>query len=149
MLFKTALLTAVSLVFASQAMGAAVNQERASDGIQIATDPGEIKLTSPGDPSCTVTGLCYLEAPPALFFLEQRQTNAPVFPSPVAACNCPNNCSHKQGSSCKFYTGPSDTSPIANGREFPFFRGQVLKRVTDDLQCFRLQQHRRPSGLHS
>ncbi|KAK0702737.1 hypothetical protein B0H67DRAFT_595030 [Lasiosphaeris hirsuta] len=32
------------------------------------------------------------------------------------ACNCPNNCSHKQGSSCKYFTGPSNNSPVAKGK---------------------------------
>ncbi|KFH48093.1 hypothetical protein ACRE_009950 [Hapsidospora chrysogenum ATCC 11550] len=31
------------------------------------------------------------------------------------ACNCPNNCGHKEGSSCKFYSGPSDNSGIISG----------------------------------
>ncbi|THC89984.1 hypothetical protein EYZ11_010558 [Aspergillus tanneri] len=32
------------------------------------------------------------------------------------ACNCPNNCSHKQGSSCKYYSGPSDGSQVVSGK---------------------------------
>ncbi|KAF1959723.1 hypothetical protein CC80DRAFT_489823 [Byssothecium circinans] len=28
---------------------------------------------------------------------------AMIAPDPIAACNCPNNCRHKNGSSCKFY----------------------------------------------
>ncbi|KAI1412337.1 hypothetical protein F5Y13DRAFT_190330 [Hypoxylon sp. FL1857] len=33
-----------------------------------------------------------------------------------AACNCPNNCSHKKGSSCKFYSGPTDDSGVLKGK---------------------------------
>ncbi|KAK3950004.1 hypothetical protein QBC32DRAFT_316262 [Pseudoneurospora amorphoporcata] len=35
---------------------------------------------------------------------------------PYYACNCPNNCRHKVGTGCKFYSGPSDTSGIINGK---------------------------------
>ncbi|KAL2203314.1 hypothetical protein CC79DRAFT_1373459 [Sarocladium strictum] len=31
------------------------------------------------------------------------------------ACNCPNNCGHSEGSSCKYYGGPSDTDDIISG----------------------------------
>ncbi|GFF85308.1 hypothetical protein IFM47457_06772 [Aspergillus lentulus] len=31
------------------------------------------------------------------------------------ACNCPNNCKHKQGSSCKYYSNPSDKSQVISG----------------------------------
>ncbi|KAI0442204.1 hypothetical protein F4803DRAFT_551366 [Xylaria telfairii] len=34
---------------------------------------------------------------------------------PYYACNCPNNCSHKDGSSCAYYAGPSDTSGVVYG----------------------------------
>ncbi|KAI1661256.1 hypothetical protein F4813DRAFT_399279 [Daldinia decipiens] len=62
MYFKTAIVSAVALLFAGQAMGAAL----------IASNPG-------------------------------------------AACNCPKNCSHKDGSSCKYYIGPSGSSPVVSG----------------------------------
>ncbi|KAI1774998.1 hypothetical protein F4818DRAFT_441821 [Hypoxylon cercidicola] len=32
-----------------------------------------------------------------------------------AACNCPNNCKHKENSKCKFYSGASDTSKVLHG----------------------------------
>ncbi|KAG5984639.1 hypothetical protein E4U55_003860 [Claviceps digitariae] len=32
------------------------------------------------------------------------------------ACNCPNNCSHKSGSGCKYREGPSGNSPVASGK---------------------------------
>ncbi|KAF7594828.1 hypothetical protein BBP40_008158 [Aspergillus hancockii] len=32
------------------------------------------------------------------------------------ACNCPNNCKHKQGSGCKYYSGPSDKSNVISGK---------------------------------
>lgn len=33
----------------------------------------------------------------------------------VAACNPPNNGGHTTGSSCKFFSGPSDSSPVISG----------------------------------
>ncbi|KAI0742582.1 hypothetical protein C8Q80DRAFT_1189495 [Daedaleopsis nitida] len=60
--FKTTVIAAVGLLFAGQAMGAAL----------IATDP-------------------------------------------VSACNCPNNCSYRAGHSCKYFSGPSNTSPVLSG----------------------------------
>ncbi|KAK7688258.1 hypothetical protein QCA50_008628 [Cerrena zonata] len=33
----------------------------------------------------------------------------------IAACNPPNNGDHKVGSSCKFFSGPSDSSPVVSG----------------------------------
>ncbi|KAG5984640.1 hypothetical protein E4U55_003861 [Claviceps digitariae] len=35
---------------------------------------------------------------------------------PYFACNCPNNCSHKYGSSCKYYKNFSDKGPVASGK---------------------------------
>ncbi|KAG6034676.1 hypothetical protein E4U41_006461 [Claviceps citrina] len=35
---------------------------------------------------------------------------------PYFACNCPNNCSHKNGSSCKYYKNFSDSGPVASGK---------------------------------
>ncbi|KAE8154644.1 hypothetical protein BDV25DRAFT_135812 [Aspergillus avenaceus] len=35
--------------------------------------------------------------------------------SPFYACNCPNNCKHKQGTNCKYYGGPSDVSQVISG----------------------------------
>ncbi|KAL2207313.1 hypothetical protein CC79DRAFT_1368193 [Sarocladium strictum] len=34
---------------------------------------------------------------------------------PFFACQCPNNCDHSSGSSCKFYGGPSDSSNVVDG----------------------------------
>ncbi|KAK7038790.1 hypothetical protein VNI00_010677 [Paramarasmius palmivorus] len=34
---------------------------------------------------------------------------------PVSACNPPNNGDHTVGSSCKYYSGPSDSSPVVSG----------------------------------
>ncbi|KAB8233568.1 uncharacterized protein BDW43DRAFT_310926 [Aspergillus alliaceus] len=36
--------------------------------------------------------------------------------SPYYACNCPNNCKHKQGTNCRFYSGPSDASQAISGK---------------------------------
>ncbi|KAJ8119292.1 hypothetical protein ONZ43_g3728 [Nemania bipapillata] len=60
----------------------------------------------------------------ALLFLATQASGAAVDTSAIVdraaetatdpfvdyACNCPNNCSHKAGSSCAYYDGPSDTS---------------------------------------
>ncbi|CCC05439.1 hypothetical protein SMACR_09189 [Sordaria macrospora] len=35
---------------------------------------------------------------------------------PFYACNCPNNCSHKAGSGCKYHSGPSDKSSVVKGK---------------------------------
>ncbi|KAK6066487.1 hypothetical protein SCUP234_03993 [Seiridium cupressi] len=32
-----------------------------------------------------------------------------------SACNCPNNCKHARGDSCKYYSGPSDNSEVTTG----------------------------------
>ncbi|KAI2611689.1 uncharacterized protein GGS25DRAFT_205635 [Hypoxylon fragiforme] len=40
---------------------------------------------------------------------------AMIATDPYYACNCPNNCKHKQGSSCKYYSGPSDKSGQISG----------------------------------
>ena len=60
---------------------------------QIATNPSTNDLLRPIPP--TDTFICHL----------------------VAACGPPNNGGHHIGSSCKFYSGPSDTSPIISGRK--------------------------------
>ncbi|KFY44674.1 hypothetical protein V494_01379 [Pseudogymnoascus sp. VKM F-4513 (FW-928)] len=39
-----------------------------------------------------------------------------VATDPYYACNCPNNCSYKEGSGCRFYSGPSDNSRILKGK---------------------------------
>ncbi|KFY00055.1 hypothetical protein O988_03546 [Pseudogymnoascus sp. VKM F-3808] len=35
---------------------------------------------------------------------------------PYYACNCPNNCSYKPGTGCRFYSGPSDNSKVLKGK---------------------------------
>ncbi|OIW34636.1 hypothetical protein CONLIGDRAFT_626667 [Coniochaeta ligniaria NRRL 30616] len=47
---------------------------------------------------------------------QMQERTAQIATDPVSACNCPNNCSHKSGSSCKYYSGPSDSSPIDSGK---------------------------------
>ncbi|KAH8905246.1 hypothetical protein BR93DRAFT_970051 [Coniochaeta sp. PMI_546] len=44
-----------------------------------------------------------------------QERAAQIATDPVSACNCPNNCSHKKGSSCRYYSGPSDSSPVDSG----------------------------------
>ena len=102
MLFQTAFTSAVAILFASQAIGASLHQDRSIINppvVLIATDPGPyIKLPA---------NITYPRI--ALIFID--------FYSLVSACNCPNNCSHKAGSSCKYYSGPSDNSPVVKGRK--------------------------------
>ncbi|KAI1649663.1 uncharacterized protein F4817DRAFT_313390 [Daldinia loculata] len=52
----------------------------------------------------------------ALLFAGQAMGAALIATNPDAACNCPNNCSHKDGSSCKYYAGPSDSSTVVSGK---------------------------------
>ncbi|KAI0112747.1 hypothetical protein F4776DRAFT_639672 [Hypoxylon sp. NC0597] len=68
MLFKTAIISAVTLLWANGAMAAAV------------------------DPRMTL-----------------------IATTAFAACNCPNNCGHKAGSDCRFYSGPSSNSKVLKG----------------------------------
>ena len=84
MLFRAAFLSLAALLFANQAIGAAISPE-------IATSPCLFPSNQPQeDVLSNLWGTDY-------------------------ACNCPNNCSHKQGSSCKYYSGPSDSSPVISG----------------------------------
>ncbi|KAI0010953.1 hypothetical protein F4779DRAFT_261306 [Xylariaceae sp. FL0662B] len=46
--------------------------------------------------------------------IEERATLTAT--NAYAACNCPNNCNRKAGSSCKFYKGPSDNSGTTSGK---------------------------------
>ncbi|KAE8138980.1 hypothetical protein BDV38DRAFT_281541 [Aspergillus pseudotamarii] len=50
-----------------------------------------------------------VEAPRSIGHIE-------IATSPYYACNCPNNCSHKKGSGCKYYSGPSDNSKVISGK---------------------------------
>jgi hypothetical protein len=65
-------------------------------------------------------GAALIATDPSVFpstSLQAKQSILIFLPIVVSACNCPNNCSHKAGSSCKFYSGPSDSSPVSSGRE--------------------------------
>ncbi|KAI1267712.1 hypothetical protein F5Y18DRAFT_424847 [Xylariaceae sp. FL1019] len=53
-----------------------------------------------------------------------------VATDPYYACNCPNNCSHKENSKCKYHIGPSDGSPVAKG--VCAYRGGSLSCVVRD-----------------
>ncbi|KAK7688120.1 hypothetical protein QCA50_008490 [Cerrena zonata] len=61
----------------------------------------------------------------AMFFAGQAQAAntipraALIATDPVAACNPPNNGDHTLGSSCKFFSGPSDSSPVISGTCVP------------------------------
>ncbi|KAF3056580.1 hypothetical protein GL218_06569 [Daldinia childiae] len=52
----------------------------------------------------------------ALLFAGQAMGAALIATNPDAACNCPNNCSHGDGSGCKYYAGPSDSSSVVSGK---------------------------------
>ncbi|KAH9890053.1 hypothetical protein C8Q73DRAFT_838395 [Cubamyces lactineus] len=51
-----------------------------------------------------------------MLFTGQVMGSALIATNPVAACNCPNNCSYRAGHSCRFYSGPSDNSPVLSGK---------------------------------
>ncbi|KAK7038787.1 hypothetical protein VNI00_010674 [Paramarasmius palmivorus] len=51
----------------------------------------------------------------AVLFAGQALGAAQIATDPVAACNPPNNGDHTAGSSCKFYSGPSDSSHVITG----------------------------------
>ncbi|OTA99820.1 hypothetical protein M426DRAFT_30206, partial [Hypoxylon sp. CI-4A] len=51
----------------------------------------------------------------ALLFAGEAMGAALIATDADAACNCPNNCSHGNGSSCKYYAGPSDGSTVVSG----------------------------------
>ena len=84
---------AAALLFANQAYATGAVEARAA---LIATNSGKSPALIP---FCTT--------------LHERILNMPL--SLVAACNPPNNGDHHAGSSCKFYTGPSDKSPVYSG----------------------------------
>jgi hypothetical protein len=97
MLFRSAILYALVGFAANQVAAAAVEAPRDVASIQapsIATDRGTIR--------------------PIQYQSIHHNINTLRV---VSACNCPNNCRHKQGSSCKFYSGPSDTSSVISGSE--------------------------------
>ncbi|KAI1077833.1 hypothetical protein F5B20DRAFT_550518 [Whalleya microplaca] len=52
----------------------------------------------------------------ALLFAGQAMGAALTAVDAVSACNCPNNCSHKVGSSCKYLAGPSTSSSVISGK---------------------------------
>lgn len=97
MRFTSAIYSAVMVLMASQAMGAAVeapaNEARAAE---IATDP------------CMPLSLCVYYHVPAFRPLTRHSPT-------VHACNCPNNCSYNVGHSCRYRAGPSDISSVVKG----------------------------------
>ncbi|KAG6008294.1 hypothetical protein E4U43_000183 [Claviceps pusilla] len=76
-----AILSAVAVFFANQAMAAPGQDVTSLNDVSARADQGSIIATD-------------------AFF----------------ACNCPNNCSHKYGSSCKYYKNFSDSGPVASGK---------------------------------
>ncbi|KAI0137477.1 hypothetical protein BJ170DRAFT_678322 [Xylariales sp. AK1849] len=59
--------------------------------------------------------------------IEAREAN--IATSPYYACNCPNNCSYRSGSSCKYYGGPSDKSTELSGK--CYYVGNYLSCVAN------------------
>lgn len=53
------------------------------------------------------------------------------FPIVGYACTCPNNCDHHAGSSCKYYSGPSDNSPIIEGSKQAITNALILVEITE------------------
>ncbi|KAF9257327.1 hypothetical protein L218DRAFT_113911 [Marasmius fiardii PR-910] len=51
----------------------------------------------------------------AVLFAGQAMGSALTATDPVSACGPPNNGGHKAGSSCKYYSGPSDKSRVLHG----------------------------------
>uniref|UniRef100_A0A0W0FYQ8 Uncharacterized protein n=1 Tax=Moniliophthora roreri TaxID=221103 RepID=A0A0W0FYQ8_MONRR len=51
----------------------------------------------------------------AVLFAGQALGAAQIATDPVSACNPPNNGDHHGGSSCKYYSGPSDSSHVVEG----------------------------------
>jgi hypothetical protein len=91
MFFSTraiAFVATAAMMLAGQAVASPT--ERA---VLIATDPGKLKT-----------------------FLEWQYVSLTMFS--VSACNPPNNGDHTVGSSCKYYSGPSDSSPVIDGSKY-------------------------------
>uniref|UniRef100_A0A0W0FYJ1 Uncharacterized protein n=1 Tax=Moniliophthora roreri TaxID=221103 RepID=A0A0W0FYJ1_MONRR len=56
-----------------------------------------------------------LGAVTTLLFAGQAFGAAMTATDPVSACNPPYNGDHVAGSSCQYYSGPSDNSPVIDG----------------------------------
>lgn len=94
MLFRASFLSAIALLCANQALGATIEVERSVGAAEIATSP-------------CLRSLDLLKG--------RRSTDSFLIDY---ACNCPNNCRHVSGSSCKYYSGPSDTSTVISGSKY-------------------------------
>ncbi|KAK1215390.1 hypothetical protein PQX77_021992 [Marasmius sp. AFHP31] len=51
----------------------------------------------------------------AVLFASQAMGAVLIATDPVSACGPPHNKDHHEGSSCKFYAGPSDKSKVISG----------------------------------
>ncbi|KAG7096301.1 hypothetical protein E1B28_003747 [Marasmius oreades] len=51
----------------------------------------------------------------AMLLVGQAMGGILIATDPVSACGPPNNKDHHAGSSCKFYSGPSDSSRVISG----------------------------------
>ncbi|CAK1358744.1 unnamed protein product [Cercospora beticola] len=52
---------------------------------------------------------------PEASIIDRNTLTRRIATNSYAACNCPNNCRHKAGSSCKYYGGVSDNSDVVSG----------------------------------
>ena len=101
MLFKATLASAATLLFAAQAMGATMNTGSDLDAraVLVATDKGK-----------RISILLSNTFRDRFYVLTCLLT--------VSACNCPNNCSHKAGSSCKYRKDGTNGSPTIKGSKY-------------------------------
>ncbi|KAG5933210.1 hypothetical protein E4U60_004620 [Claviceps pazoutovae] len=54
---------------------------------------------------------------------------AMIATDPYFACNCPNNCKHKEGTSCRYYKNFSDSGPVAKGSSADKLDGFMERRL--------------------
>lgn len=95
MYMKTVLVAAIAALSLTQAMGATLNVERGS-ALNVETRAAEI-------------------APdPSRFQISPKQSLSEYLYITVAACNCPNNCKHGEGTSCAYTLADGSTF---NGRK--------------------------------
>lgn len=104
MLLSNTFLSALAVLATNQVTGAAAHTSRSvansarsvvnAEGILVATDP-------------------------CAFLSSVRCSRNTLLISHLDfACNCPNNCSHKQGSGCRYHEGPSGDTKILKGSKY-------------------------------
>jgi hypothetical protein len=107
MLFKaTTIVSAAALFFAGQAM-AAPSQDMATRNEDVATRSEDVAARDEMAILIATDPCGYSRELSCVSWMLTFDTDF--------ACNCPNNCSHKKGSSCKYYKNFSDSGPVAKG----------------------------------